>query len=102
MHKQDLDLPTGETKMKFDVEKHILFLPLPYTKKTEIFEVWNTLENCRIGNIRWLNAWRHYVFYPEVYTVFSDRCLYRIADFVKQLNASHDSIRRSTMSGENK
>jgi hypothetical protein len=83
--------------MKFDVKKHIMFLPLPVIQKTGIYEVWNTLENCRIGNIRWLNAWRHYVFYPEVYTVFSDRCLYRIADFVKQLNVSHGSIRRSTI-----
>lgn len=36
----------------------------------------------RLGQVKWYGAWRRYVFYPEVETLFDARCLAEIQKFL--------------------
>lgn len=58
-------------------------------RKTKIFNVWSKSSKNVIGTISWYPQWRHYCFFPEEYTVYSDRCMIRIGEFVEELNNKH-------------
>ena len=75
--------------MKFDVKKHIVFEQVEKKAKTSVYQVHNTQQGCVIGIVKWHPAWRHYCFFPEYDTVFSDRCLIRIGELVEKLNKEH-------------
>ena len=57
--------------------------------KTEVWVVKSKKDNLAIGSIRWYGKWRHYCFFPQSETVFSDRCLLAISDFVEKMNNAH-------------
>jgi hypothetical protein len=57
--------------------------------KTKMFQVMSKCSNIRLGVIKWYPQWRHYCFFPtiEEETVYSDRCLSSISEFVAELNS---------------
>jgi hypothetical protein len=59
--------------------------------KTKVFLVWSKHSDCSLGEIKWHPAWRHYCYFPtdEFQSVFSDRCLISIAEFLKRINDEH-------------
>jgi hypothetical protein len=79
--------------MTFDVNKDIAFTLMEKRLKTLVYDVQNTQADCSIGLVKWYGPWRHYCFFPETETVFSDRCLLRIGKFVEELNKKHKEKR---------
>ena len=59
--------------------------------KTNIYEVISKCSDCLLGIIKWYPSWRHYCFFPtiEIETVYSDRCLISIGEFITDLNKQH-------------
>ena len=58
-------------------------------RKTKKFNVWSKCSKTIIGTISWYPQWRHYCFFPEEWTVYSDRCLLTISEFITKLNKEH-------------
>ena len=75
--------------MKFDVDRDISFVLKEKKAKTGVWDVWNISQDCIIGEVRWHPAWRRYCFFPEVETVFSDRCMIKIGERIEKLNKNH-------------
>lgn len=73
----------------FDVEKDLKFEMVEQKPKTKVYHVWNAQQRSIIGWIKWNPHWRHYCFFPDDETVFSDRCLIKIGRFVEDLNNKH-------------
>lgn len=46
-----------------------------------------------LGKVMWYQSWRHYCFFPLGCSVYSDRCLVEISEFVKRLNEEHRKIK---------
>ena len=57
--------------------------------KTKVYGVWSKCSECFIGTIKWHPQWRHYCFFPDEETIYSDRCLLNISKFVSKLNEEH-------------
>ena len=45
--------------------------------------IWKVLSNDddSLGEVRWYGRWRKYAFHPEIFTVYEQDCLRKIADF---------------------
>jgi hypothetical protein len=65
---------------------HIISKP-----KTKVFCVMSKSSKCELGKILWMPSWRRYVFSPTIdfETVFSDRCLFSLSEFVLRQNVEH-------------
>jgi hypothetical protein len=44
-----------------------------------------------LGQVRWYGAWRKYVFYPAINTLFDYACLQDIAEFCRINTRSHNA-----------
>ena len=53
-------------------------------RKTNIFEVWNILDKCSLGLIKWKANWRKYAFFPYPASYFEQVCLRDIAEFIEK------------------
>jgi len=60
-------------------------------EKTKVFEVWSKSGDIVLGVVRWHPSWRHYCYFPNIEeeTVYSDRCLISIGEFLTELNQMH-------------
>lgn len=59
----------------------------PDNRKTKIYELCNSKnELIKLGKIKYNNRWRKYCFYPIDETVFDDKCLTDIVNFIDKLN----------------
>jgi len=61
--------------------------------KTKVISVYSKSSDCYLGNIKWNPGWRHYCFFPTIVfeTVYSDRCLKTISEFLTEINEEHAS-----------
>jgi len=75
--------------MTFDVDKDLIFELVMKKPKTNIYQVINKQQNSVIGMIKWYPSWRHYCFFPYNNTVYSDRCMIKIGEFVEKSNKEH-------------
>ena len=75
--------------MTFNVEKDLRFILSEKKAKTQVYRVLNKQQACYIGTIKWHPSWRHYVFSPEENTIYSDRCLIKIGEFILELNQEY-------------
>lgn len=75
--------------MTFDVTKDLMFELIEEKPKTKVYGVINLQQQSNIGFVKWYPSWRHYCFFPEIDTVYSDRCLIRIGEFVEEINKGH-------------
>ena len=67
------------------------FIETKGSKKTKRFRVLSKCDGSELGIIKWYPQWRHYCFFPtiEFETVYSDRCLIEISNFITKLNVEH-------------
>lgn len=61
--------------------------------KTKVFNVISKCSNSHLGKILWYPHWRHYV-YDDGTSVYSDRCLQAITDFVTKQNLEHKGTKK--------
>jgi hypothetical protein len=73
------------------MEELIEFIEEEGKPKTKVFSVWSKCSDCELGVIKWHPAWRHYCFFPiiEFGTIWSDRCLKILYEFIIKLNQEH-------------
>lgn len=64
------------------------------TGKTKVWNVIGSDQNVA-GQIKWFGRWRGYAFFPTSDTVFEQRCMRTIADFIEARNGEHREERRS-------
>lgn len=59
--------------------------------KTNVFIVLSKCSEIELGRVKWYPSWRHYCFFPtiETETVYSDRCLISIGEFLSDLNREY-------------
>ena len=67
----------------FETE-YLRFCDLPAKPKTRVIGVSNHAGTI-LGEIRWLESWRQYVFFPEAECVFSKGCLEDINCVIKMI-----------------
>ena len=77
-----------------EADKYIGFRIKQVKPKTLVHEVFSKDNDETIGVVKWYPPWRHYCFFPCADTVFSDRCMLRIGEFVKSANEAHEEARR--------
>lgn len=59
----------------------------PYNRKTPIYHIRPVRDDFVIlGEIKWYGPFRKFTFYPEDGTVFDDKCLLEIVDFLNTIN----------------
>ena len=67
---------------------------LPAGRKTREWDVL-TNSNATLGIVRWLGAWRQYVFAPDFETEFNRDCLIDLANFLRRVNDEHRAALRN-------
>ena len=73
-----------------EADKYIYFEMIEQKPKTQVWAVQTrTNPSERIGLVKWYGPWRHYCFFPEPDTIYSDRCMLRIGQFIEELNQKH-------------
>jgi len=59
--------------------------------KTCIWDVKSRGNSAPLGQVKWYDAWRKYVFYPSPNTLFDYSCLQEIALFCHTNTRSHNA-----------
>ena len=70
-------------------KKYVDFIKIPGGHKTKIWKVFSDTSGDIIGIIRWHSPWRHYCFFPNAETVYSDGCLLNIGNFILEANEKY-------------
>ena len=42
-----------------------------------------------LGEVKWFGRWRGYAFFPELYTIYEQKCMREIADFIEAQTKEH-------------
>lgn len=63
--------------------------PKSDNKKTEIWEITDKNHTVILGYIKWHAAWRKYCFFPEGKTVWDNKCLQEVQEFVDEKMREH-------------
>ena len=73
----------------------LIFVLKEEKPKTSVYSVISKSSNCELGEVKWHPGWRHYCFFPttEYETVYSDRCLKEISNFITGLNGLHRELK---------
>jgi hypothetical protein len=58
------------------------------TRKTAIYDVFNSRSRERLGTVHFYAIWRQFVFSPAEETIFNTQCLGLIKEFVDELNVA--------------
>lgn len=60
--------------------------------KTRVCSVMSKCSDCKLGEIKWYPAWRHYCYFPNWQDefVYSDRCMLAIGTFLLNSNKEHN------------
>lgn len=74
---------------------HFALEPVDGGRKTEVWFVYATRDDARLGTIRWFGRWRQYAFFPSGGTTFNPDCLVAIADFCRVLTRRHRTRREA-------
>jgi len=69
------------------IRKYLMFQkqPTPESRKTMIWNVYNTENKVFLGHIGWKSTWRRYCFFPATDLVFDATCLDTIIKFIREL-----------------
>lgn len=80
-------LKMSEISEMFESEfLYILKTELP-KRKTPIYNLFSKYNpGVKLGEIKWFGAWRKYCFYPESDTIFDNKCLNYIIEFLDFVN----------------
>lgn len=55
-------------------------------RKTPILHICSKLSNDEIGIIKWYGAWRKFCFFPNPDTIWDEKCLTKLNNFLIQYN----------------
>jgi hypothetical protein len=58
-------------------------------RKTSVWRVIANEGDTLLGEVKWFGRWRGYAFHPESWTVFEQKCLREIAEFVESKSKAH-------------
>jgi hypothetical protein len=67
---------------------------LPVPRKTSMWHVYAKAGRMFLGTIKWYGAWRGYALFPEGNTIFEQKCLREIADFIEKKSREHHETQR--------
>ncbi len=56
------------------------------TRKTPIYHIFNNKNNIEIATIKWYGAWRKYCLFSYEGTIWDNKCLTSIIDFLNEIN----------------
>jgi hypothetical protein len=76
-------------KKKIQEDEWLEFWLIEEKTKTKVYAVRSKCSDCKLGEIKWYPAWRHYCYFTMdgvKETVYSDRCLLSISQFITKLN----------------
>jgi hypothetical protein len=63
------------------------------TGKTKIWRITTKgNEHSWLGEIRWFGAWRKYCFYPDGGTIFDNKCMLEIINFISDRMAERKNM----------
>lgn len=65
---------------------YIVKLNKPENKKTDTYCITTIGTNYVIGEIKWWGAWRKYCFFPGEDTVYDNKCMLQIMNFMNEIN----------------
>lgn len=75
---------------------YIQFLLQPRDpKKKTLTWVVVDLAGSGIGVVKWYAPWRRYCFFPDLNTVFEEKCLNEISDFIFTHTTAHKRARHT-------
>ena len=55
-------------------------------RKTPIYHINENNTRDEIGEIKWYSAWRKYCFFPEYKTVWDNKCILQVMNFMNEIN----------------
>ena len=56
-------------------------------RKTPIIHIEN-LQNIPLGQVKWYGVWRKFCFYPISNTIWDNKCLEQLLNFINDYNSS--------------
>lgn len=65
----------------------VLEITLP-NRKTHTYQL-KSKQGDSLGEVKWNPGWRKFCFYPVNDTVFDDKCLVDLIEFIQKLNLIH-------------
>jgi hypothetical protein len=73
---------------------YITFAFLSSTGKTESWRVTANQGQQILGHVKWYGPWRGYAFFPEMGTLYEQKCLREIAHFCEVQTQEHRRMRK--------
>lgn len=67
-----------QVKKYFQTERHLFIIYYGYDN------------NC-LGQIRWFSSWRKFCFYPNMDTIWDNKCLCEVVEFLDTINKDYKS-----------
>lgn len=55
-------------------------------RKTPILFIYSNKDESVLGQIKWFSSWRKFCFFPKQDTVWDDKCLKELTDYLNELN----------------
>lgn len=87
------------TPVLYKKTKWLNFYIVERKPKTLVLDVINTSDQ-HLGQVKWGNEWRQYIYYPADNAYFNNRCLTDIADVLTSLNTEHKETLRAESKGD--
>ena len=75
------------------MNSYIEIVPFEKKPKTMVYVIRSLKNDDVLGQIKWYNGWRRYVFMPIDDVVFDSLCLGKIKDFIDNLMKERETIR---------
>ena len=69
--------------------------PQDARKKTLTWTVYTLDEWLQLGQVKWYAPWRKYCFFPASVTVWEEKCLNEISDFIFTHTEAHKRARHT-------
>jgi hypothetical protein len=76
--------------MKCEYE-YLIFVLVRSSPKTDVWLCKNKRSGNELGTVRWHGAWRKYCYFVTYDSVYDDKCLDDIKDFLKQVQSQYKS-----------
>jgi hypothetical protein len=86
----------------------------PENRKTDVWQIYSknveienesnrfTRQKTPIGFVKWFGRWRRYCFFPMVCTVYEQKCLGDIAEFIEARTKEHKTVGKCQKCGKNR
>lgn len=62
-------------------------------RKTPIYHIISKHSNTEIGQVKWYGAWRKFCFFPEKGTIWDNKCIKDLLDFICNVNEKKKEVK---------